>query len=735
MVSKRANYSVNIYRMIGGTCTDVTSTTLISQEEVLTINATVGVDGEVHEAEVIVDNDPQKTVQSGDSITISLGWEGGSPTRIFTGEIYDCQQSWKNGEYILTLKAREFTFLLLTDKITSSYPVATNIQTIVRDLVVSYEHGIGTYPDICEWKIGTNNVDSSGKTRTVDFVGEPIIDCLNKMCDITQRDWFLDANKDLNFFERLGRSSGKTITEDDMASYKYKYPYDLLCNKVKFYGKDNKCYPINKDDLTESSALWSLPYFDWRTLSDSTQRKAGTKSILCTSNYPYQGYGNIAMVRDFPSTIDLTLKQSFKTLRWASRTVLPMPSTPSSLNNWDESLLYEVYLGDSDGRFVKYTNFNRPLMERNYSQNSQFLEFGIPLGPDHEIDGEWTKDDKAFPNVHSFTEITAYDPTGEAGLIKVGVSPYLNTDDNDTSYIAGTNGATSGDFTFVPIAGSATKVWDAFIFLKFRGAGAVHTDTDYGYIYLEVKLGASTWLATTIRVRSGSYQGMMIGIPQLITSQANFNNMKLHFWFSGYADQEVRVSYARAFFCGSDAAVAGNFEWNNISKILFRWSFWSEDQQSNTPDSFVDWLHFDNGKWYGEYEDALSQLAYGLKFKEVFDDTCYSDTSSLRRATEYVLKFKDPIDMIEDVLLEFEGQESLLPGDTIIVDVPEFVIPKTFRIDRMTHKITEDLDYQIDTILSIDPPTFPSQTKSVSERIRRLQSKYSRKPNTESPET
>jgi hypothetical protein len=547
------------------------------------------------------------------------------------------------------------------------------------------------------------------------------------------------------------------LDRNSLLEYKVTEPYDNLCNKVNVYGRDNKCYPIDKDSLTESASPWSTPFFSWRTVYDSTQRKVGTKSIRCTSSYPYMGYANLALYRDFPDTLDLTKKESFSVLRWASRTMLPFPPNSFSVNA-DESLIYEVYLEDTGGRFVKYSHFNRPFMERNYAQNPQFTEFDVPVGPSHEIDGEWMKDDKAFPNVHGFSEVNAYDPLSpvESGLTKIGTYPYLDTEDNDDSYISGTDEAQSGSFTFTTLAGSASKIWDAFIFLKFRGLGVLYDGT-YGSIHVDVKVGEVDHEAGTIKVRNNSYQGMMIGIPNLITNQSDFNSIKLSFRLSGYEDQEIRITYAKVFLCASDGGVSGDFEWNNVKNILFRWSYWAEDQAANLPNLYIDWLHFDNGRWFGTDEDSGSQDVYKLYFKEIFDDTIYSDTAALRRAKQTILKFKVPISTIYDVTVDYDYQSYLKAGYTIIVaaydpaggeitdpdykgadGIPELegvpVELRTYRMETITHRLTEDLDYEVNLVLSLDPKTWEGTIHGISERIRRQEQKYSRKPVEESTE-
>jgi hypothetical protein len=129
---------VKIYRMILGTCTDITSTVLPDQSKIISMTATAGVDGKNNIAMLKIDNSVAVDIKSGDAITISMGWVGGSLTKIFAGEVSSTDTRSKDEDKTLLVNVKDWSFLFLTDKFTQSYPVATNSRNILIDILANY---------------------------------------------------------------------------------------------------------------------------------------------------------------------------------------------------------------------------------------------------------------------------------------------------------------------------------------------------------------------------------------------------------------------------------------------------------------------------------------------------------------------------------------------------------------------------------------------------------------------
>jgi hypothetical protein len=276
------DYDIKIYRTIGTDCIridndaayyadlppDMTTPDLIHQflmSELIKIKATQTVSGQVAEAEVVFDNDPTKKFQAGDVILIWLGFEatGRTNQKVFSGIVYEAAKTSDDEDKILTLRARDWSFLLLIDKFTQSYPETENARQIVLDILGDL--GAPTV-GFCEYKIGISAlIESSSSTRQLDFDGEPLIDSLTKVSDATEHDWYIDEEKMARWFKRRdttfpsihrqdrdGESPSNLILErEDLTDYNVTDPEELLCNKVKVYGRNNKSIPWNLDLWTE----------------------------------------------------------------------------------------------------------------------------------------------------------------------------------------------------------------------------------------------------------------------------------------------------------------------------------------------------------------------------------------------------------------------------------------------------------------------------------------------------
>jgi hypothetical protein len=173
----------------------------------------------------------------------------------------------------------------------------------------------------------------------------------------------------------------------------------------------------------------------------------------------------------------------------------------------------------------------------------------------------------------------------------------------------------------------------------------------------------------------------------------------------------------------------GSADWSDIRAVA-----WNKIS-ANSTDTKIDWFHFGEGKYYGSDEDPTSQGTYGVKFKEIFDETVYSDKAAQRRAEKWVDKFKDPITVVSNVVADFPGQEQLKAGEYVNLDLPEIVDTTTkYRIETITWEWGEDGSFQTYLVLSLDPIIIEGQIHSISERLRRAEQKYQRLPAAEPTE-
>jgi len=692
-------------------CNSITTTSLQNQNEIISIKSTQTVAGVVGEAELEIDNEPAKDIRAGDFIVIQVGPNPSSLAKVFTGEIYDVGKESNDEEKLLRIKAKDFSLLFLVDKFTKSYLIATNARDIVLDIVQNYVPQI--YGTVCEKKISSAGVEVTVKTRQIDFVGEPLLDSLNKISQITEHDWYVDEEKVLQWFLRNSRtSSGKAyLDRNDLEDYSVTDPWENLCNKAFVYGKDNKSIPWDRD-------IWTEPVVDpppnWTGLEGCSVSKAPAPG---DPEIPKAG---VTMVKiGNPVTDWLSWDQSegwgMTCLRPAGCyfefiMVFPCPS--------NKEIIFRLTGANHSGggNVTAYYKFASTPDEGFYIQLGASWSGGYqtrcpPLGacPSSET---------GPTNKNLYVKWTLFVPWLQTGAFNTFHVEYKYT---------GALQKLKGRFT-LPIADfpdgidlEPKQAPRKLLFVIGSKISAITTEKAQLNVLLKFKDG-----------HTATYRAEFFGIVK-----------------NQWSTIEIPV--------GPEASTDG-WTGDPIGKVEYIEFEFLIDALDPTDYILIDWLHFDEAKWFGLYEDVTSQNQYGLKFKEIFDDTLYSDEAALRRAKEWINKFKDPISTIKDIIADLDEQNQFNPGETIIIaaydpsgplipvppnyvgptGLPELVDPvtglpipvalRTYRMDTITHKITEDLEYYAYLILSLDPQVWEGTIQTVSERVRRLEQRSQREP-------
>ena len=198
---------------------------------------------------------PANTLKEGDAVEIYIATEGNTIDRkIFSGEVEEVSTPREDGEPYFDIIAYDWSKLLSEYKINLSYPVVTNASTIVKEIVEPITCSSIPLPN--ERKISVNNVETVEKTRTIDFIGISMFEALKKLSDCTGCDFYVDPDKDLHWFLRGSRDSGKTLTENDLVNYEYKIDRNVV-NHAIVYGAANRTYPkYDLDALSDSKDGW-----------------------------------------------------------------------------------------------------------------------------------------------------------------------------------------------------------------------------------------------------------------------------------------------------------------------------------------------------------------------------------------------------------------------------------------------------------------------------------------------
>jgi len=353
-------------------------------------------------AKVRLDNDELLDIRAGDIIKIWISSGSTIDTKIFNGEITDAVKTREEGEAFLDISATGWAKVLKEHEITQSYPTATNASTIVIGIVADV-----TDPSQKDYEhlISVEDVETTSKTRTIDFEGVQMFDALKKLGQCTGFDFYVDPDKDLNWFPRMdpGRSSGATLTHEHLQDYDYEEKREI-CNWAKVFGAPVRTYPDPWELclLTESINGWSVEgYYDGGTAMsctidlDSGFKKCGN---YCVSFNPTSVSGTraeeiIIVSYDFPNTIDLSLKESFTALRFS--TILY--SLPTSGDNARRES-FDVYLIDADGNTMSFPAGSKNInwwqgdfIKESGTSTVVWQDFDIAVGAAEEGDGKWEK--------------------------------------------------------------------------------------------------------------------------------------------------------------------------------------------------------------------------------------------------------------------------------------------------------------------------------------------------------
>jgi len=165
------------------------------------------------------------TVEVGDDIEVLDG-----AVKVFAGEVINIQKvnlSVPDG-LIYTVQAVDYSFALQNILISESYTDET-IEDIIKDIFDTYVSGF-TY----------TNVDCNFEIEKIVFNNINVIQALKRLVEIVKYEFYVDADKDLHFFQKFTNTSPFSLTDTDTDSIKgtldFKTDGSQIANAVKVRG-------------------------------------------------------------------------------------------------------------------------------------------------------------------------------------------------------------------------------------------------------------------------------------------------------------------------------------------------------------------------------------------------------------------------------------------------------------------------------------------------------------------
>jgi len=269
-----------------------------------------------------LDREVQLDIRIGDAVEVYLP-SGTVPVKVFSGEVVEVSKVREDDFPFLDVKAEDWSTVLADYNVNRSYPVVTNVSTIVKDILSTIETTDTPQPN--ERKLNLSGVDALQMTRTIDFIGISMREALKKLSDCTACDFYVDEGKTFHWFKRGTRNSNVVLTVDDLSNYNVETRYEVV-NDCIVYGARNKSYPTyDLDALSDSAIYW-----------DSTVPTTGTTLTITKAPQTYTAEASPGWDKITPyNTLNTTLlvdSWNYVTKDWGSNGTSPWLDDNDSVN-------------------------------------------------------------------------------------------------------------------------------------------------------------------------------------------------------------------------------------------------------------------------------------------------------------------------------------------------------------------------------------------------------------------
>ncbi|RLI85277.1 MAG: hypothetical protein DRP01_06535 [Archaeoglobales archaeon] len=194
-------------------------------------------------------------------------------------------------QFNIVISGRDYTarFLdrLLINESYTNREISDIIKNSTDGLIKKYT------PDIT-----TNNVQTTNKNVTISWKGVPLLKALHELAEIVNYDFYVDDNKDLNFFPRASKDSGLTLSSTtNILTYSAPDIGKNVVTRLTFYGKEGICVQVEDLQAQQQWGVIDKTIVD-PAIEDETTAYDKAKSILKRLANPMQRVTAVCLISD-----------------------------------------------------------------------------------------------------------------------------------------------------------------------------------------------------------------------------------------------------------------------------------------------------------------------------------------------------------------------------------------------------------------------------------------------------
>jgi len=182
-----------------------------------------------------------------------IAWEDFANPKLFAGQIVEIEQSCEKLQNIYTITCKDYTHLL-DGKLAVEIYENESVNDIIDDLNTKYLTGFDL-----------GGVSCSTIISYIAFDYEPISKCLQRLADLTNYNWFVDANKTIWFFSRTEKTApfnlGDTTDNYEQSSLIIREDGTQIKNSIFVRGAEYAAASETRSVVADGSqTTFLLPY-------------------------------------------------------------------------------------------------------------------------------------------------------------------------------------------------------------------------------------------------------------------------------------------------------------------------------------------------------------------------------------------------------------------------------------------------------------------------------------------